>query len=61
MVQLYQFPTGRSLESRYGCQVLSQHPRNGGLPLATITLLDVGGYICPHNWPVVALGMGPMR
>ena len=61
MVQLYQFLLGEGLGARYGCQVLSWHPRNGGLLLAEITLPDVGGCIHPHSWPIVALGMGPMR
>ena len=54
MVQLYQFPIGQRVEVHYGCQILSRHPRNGGL----ITLLEVGGCIRPHGLPIVALGMG---
>ena len=59
MIRLYQFNIRP--RARYGCQVLSQHPQDGGFPLATITLPDVRGYVHPHGWLVVALGMGPMR
>ena len=54
-------PLGDGQRACYGCQVLSRHPQNGGLLLVAITLLDVSGCIRPHGWPIVALGISPMR
>ena len=61
MVQLYQFPIGQRAKGSLWLSGSEPTPSKWGLPLAVITLPDVGGCIRPQSWLVVALGMSPMR